>query len=84
MVLLDINMPRKNGFEALEEVRANPDLKSLPVVMLTTSDRPEDIIRAYDSGATSYIPKPLDLDGLRRMARMLAEYWTTVSRLPKR
>lgn len=62
LILLDINMPKKNGFEVLEAMKVDPALRSLPVIMLTTSDREEDIVRSYADGACSYIRKPVDLD----------------------
>jgi two-component system, response regulator len=62
LVLLDINMPKKNGFEVLEAIKADPRLQSLPVIMLTTSEREEDIVRSYTYGACSYVRKPVSLE----------------------
>ena len=62
LVLLDINMPKMNGFEVLQVMKADPVLKSIPVVMLTTSTRDEDIARSYDGGACSFVSKPVNLD----------------------
>jgi len=70
-VLLDLNMPRKNGFEVLEWIRQQPVLKRLRVYILSASSRPEDIERAYDLGANSYLVKPGNLDGLLTLARCL-------------
>ena len=81
-VLLDINMPKKNGFEVLQDLEREPALRSLPVIMLTMSDREEDVIRAYASGARSYIQKPVDLKLFRIILKQFEEYWTGVSRLP--
>lgn len=81
-VLLDINMPRKNGFEVLEELKREPLFHSLPVIMLTTSEREEDVLRAYANGARSYIQKPVDLSVFKSVLRKFEEYWTGVSRLP--
>ena len=82
LVLLDINMPRMNGFEVLGEMKSAPALKHIPVVMLTTSGREEDIIKSYRSGAASYITKPVNFAGFRELVSRFALYWTTVSRVP--
>jgi CheY-like chemotaxis protein len=84
LVLLDINMPKKNGFEVMEAMKADPQLRPLPVVMLTTSDRDEDITRSYASGACSYIRKPVDLTQFHAVIRQFEWYWTTISRIPHR
>jgi CheY-like chemotaxis protein len=82
LVLLDINMPRMNGFEVLNEMKNAPDLKHIPVIMLTTSGREEDIIKSYRSGAASYITKPVNFEGFRQLVARFALYWTTVSQVP--
>jgi CheY-like chemotaxis protein len=82
LILLDINMPKKNGFEVLETMKADPSLRSLPVVMLTTSDREEDIVRSYADGACSYIRKPVDLDRFIDVVKQFELYWTLVSKIP--
>lgn len=82
MILLDINMPKKNGIEVLLEIKADPALKHLPVIVYTTSQRDEDIQRAYGAGACSYIAKPVDFGELKTMMKTLELYWTTVSRIP--
>lgn len=82
LVLLDINMPKKNGFEVIEEMKGDPTLRSLPVIMLTMSDREEDIIRSYAGGACSYIRKPVDLDRFHDVIKQFELYWTLVSRIP--
>ena len=84
LILLDINMPRKNGFEVLEEIKADPQLRSLPVVMLTTSAREEDIVRSYASGACSFISKPVDFDKFQEIARQFSLYWALVAKVPQR
>lgn len=84
LVLLDINMPKKNGFEVIKEMKADPTLRSIPVIMLTMSDREEDIIRSYSGGACSYIRKPVDLDRFNDVIRQFDLYWTLVSRIPAR
>jgi CheY-like chemotaxis protein len=82
IVLLDINMPKKNGFEVLEEIKKDPRLQSLPVIMLTTSHREEDIVRSYAKGACSYIHKLVDLDQFKHLIMQFEHYWTGVSRIP--
>jgi CheY-like chemotaxis protein len=82
LVLLDINMPKKNGFEVLQAMKADPLLQSLPVVMLTTSDREDDIARSYTDGACSYIRKPMSLERFVQVVKDFEIYWTMVSRLP--
>jgi two-component system, response regulator len=82
IVLLDINMPKKNGFEVLEEMKNDPRLQSLPVIMLTTSHREEDVVRAYEKGACSYIHKLVDLDQFKQLIKEFEHYWTGVSRVP--
>jgi len=83
VVLLDINMPKKNGFEVLEEMKKEPRLQSLPVIMLTMSQREEDVVRSYTNGACSYIQKPVDLDRFKKLVKQYEHYWTGVSRIPK-
>ena len=82
LILLDINMPKKNGFEVLHELKADPALMHIPVVMLTTSDSEADIVKSYAKGACSYITKPMDFDKLREVIRHFALYWALVARVP--
>jgi len=82
LILLDINMPKKNGFEVLNEIKADADLKHIPVVMLTTSDSEADIVKSYARGACSFITKPMDFDKFRDVIRQFALYWALVSRVP--
>jgi CheY-like chemotaxis protein len=82
LVLLDINMPKKNGFEVIQAMKADPGLRALPVVMLTMSDREEDIVRSYASGACSYIRKPVDLAQFHMVVKEFELYWTMISRIP--
>lgn len=84
LILLDINMPKKNGFEVLEELKRDRDLRALPVVMLTMSEREEDIVRSYSDGASSYIRKPVDLDRFLKVVKQFEMYWTLVSRIPQK
>jgi CheY-like chemotaxis protein len=82
IVLLDINMPKKNGFEVLEEIRKDARLRALPVIMLTTSHREEDVVRSYANGACSYIQKAVNLNQFVQLIRQFEHYWTGVSRIP--
>jgi len=82
LILLDLNMPRKDGREALVEIKSDPRLRYIPVVVLTTSKAEEDIIRSYDIGAASYITKPVTFDGLVNAIRGLGHYWVQIVRLP--
>jgi CheY-like chemotaxis protein len=84
LILLDINMPKKDGFEVLEAIKANPQLQPLPVVMLTTSDREEDVVRSYVYGACSYIRKPVSLERFIDVVKQFEVYWTLVSLVPGR
>jgi len=82
MILLDLNMPRKDGREALREIRADPDLRSIPVVILTTSKTDEDIQRSYDLGANCYITKPVSFEGLVQVMTALGMFWFEIVQLP--
>ncbi|MCA9985000.1 MAG: response regulator [Anaerolineales bacterium] len=82
LILMDINMPKKNGFEVLAELKAEPSLCHIPVVILTTSQREEDIVKSFAAGACSYIPKPVGFDNFIEVARQFSMYWELVSRVP--
>ena len=84
IILLDLNMPRKDGRQALEEIKSDPDLRSIPVVILTTSKTEEDILRAYNLGANSFITKPVTFEGLVDIVRQLDKYWFSIVELPRR
>jgi CheY-like chemotaxis protein len=84
LVLLDINMPKKNGFEVLAEMKGDPLLRMIPVVMLTTSGRDADVVNAYSGGACSFVTKPVNFDRLKVIAEHFACYWTTVVQIPKK
>lgn len=82
LILLDLNMPRKDGRQALHEIKSNPELRRIPVVILTTSKAAEDVLRSYDLGANSFITKPVTFDGLVDIVRTLGHYWFSIVELP--
>ncbi|RJQ46923.1 MAG: response regulator [Nitrospiraceae bacterium] len=82
LILLDLNMPRKDGREALKEIKADPELRQIPIVVLTTSIAEEDIYRTYNLGVNSYITKPVAFEGLVEVMKSLANYWFNIVRLP--
>jgi chemotaxis family two-component system response regulator Rcp1 len=82
LILLDLNLPKKDGREVLEEIKENPSLKSIPVVILTTSASEEDILRSYRLHANCYITKPVDLDGFLKVVKSIDNFWLSVVRLP--
>lgn len=82
LILLDLNLPRKDGREVLREVKSDPDLRSIPVVVLTVSAAEEDILKAYDLQANCFISKPLDLNQFLQVVRTVKEFWLTIVRLP--
>ena len=82
LILLDLNLPRKDGREVLAEIKADKDLRRIPVIVLTTSSAEEDILHAYDSHANCYISKPLELSGLTRVLKAIEEFWFVIVRLP--
>ena len=82
IILLDLNMPRMDGREALMRMKADPRLRRIPVVVLTTSDAETDILRSYDIGANSYIVKPVTFEALVEVMRDLGRYWLQVVELP--
>lgn len=82
LVLLDLNLPKKDGREVLAEIKADEGLKMIPVVVLTTSASQEDVARAYGSHANCYITKPVDLDQFLRVAQSIENFWLSLVRLP--
>lgn len=82
LVVLDLNLPRKDGRQVLAEIKASPTLRCIPVVILTSSLAEEDIIRAYHLNANCYIQKPLDLDQFVKVVRSIENFWFTVVKLP--
>ena len=82
LILLDLNMPGKDGREALQEIKADPDLRRIPVVVLTTSQAEEDVYRTYDLGVAGFITKPVSFDGLVEIVKGLNRYWFEIVELP--
>lgn len=82
LILLDLNMPRKDGREALREIKADPCLRKIPVVVLTTSEAEEDICRTYDLGVNSYVTKPVTFGSLVELMKALGRYWFEIVELP--
>jgi CheY-like chemotaxis protein len=84
LVLLDLNLPRRDGHEVLAEIKSDPDLQRIPVVILTTSDAEEDILRSYNLHANAYVTKPVDFERFLTVVRQIDEFFVTVVRLPTR
>ena len=82
LILLDLNMPRMDGREALQHIKSDPKLRSIPVVILTTSKEEEDMFRGYDLGAASYITKPVNFEGLVELMKAIGQYWIEFVDLP--
>ena len=82
ILLLDLNMPKKDGREALKEIKADPQLRQIRVIVLTTSKAEEDIYRSYDISATSFITKPVKFDALVEVVKALGKYWLEIVELP--
>jgi CheY-like chemotaxis protein len=82
LILLDLNLPKKDGRELLEEIKKDPDLKHIPVVVLTTSTADQDIINAYDLHANCYVNKPLELEQFIKMVHSIEHFWFTIASLP--
>jgi CheY-like chemotaxis protein len=82
LILLDLNMPKKDGREALREIKADPCLRQIPIVVMTTSKAEQDIFRSYDSGASSFISKPVTFEGLVNLMKGLGQYWLEIVDLP--
>ncbi len=83
IILLDLNLPKKDGREVLAEIKADSDLKNIPVVVLTTSSAEQDIFRSYDLHANCYITKPVDLDQFIKVIRSIEDFWLTIVKLPR-
>ncbi|HEY1374138.1 MAG TPA: response regulator [Candidatus Binatia bacterium] len=83
LILLDLNLPRKNGRDVLEEIKGDADLKKIPVVVLTTSAAERDILGAYNLHANCYITKPVDLEQFMRVVQSIEDFWLTIVKLPQ-
>jgi CheY-like chemotaxis protein len=83
IILLDLNMPRKDGRQVLEEIKQDASLRRIPVVVMTTSQAEQDILRSYDLGAASYITKPVTFEGLVEVMRAIGRYWVEFVALPQ-
>ncbi len=82
LILLDLNLPKKDGREVLEEIKSDPELRRIPVVILTTSKAEEDIFRTYDHHANCYIPKPVDFTKFMDVVKTIENFWLTIVALP--
>lgn len=82
LILLDLNLPKKSGYEVLAELRANAEMRHVPVIILSTSDREEDIIRCYRTGANNYLTKPVQFEECVRLIAQIQKYWLETSKLP--
>jgi len=82
LILLDLNLPRKDGRQVLKELKADESLKRIPVVILTTSKNEEDVLRAYDLHANCYITKPVDFNRFMEVVKSIEDFWLTVVKLP--
>ena len=82
LILLDLNMPKKDGREALREIKTDPNLRKIPVIILTTSKAEEDIYRTYDLGANSFIIKPVTFNALVEVMKNIGKYWLEIVELP--
>lgn len=82
LILLDLNMPKKDGRECLAEIRVDPQLRHLPIIVMTTSSREEEVFSSYDLGANSYITKPVDFEKLVIQVKALSAYWCSIVELP--
>ena len=83
LILLDLNMPRKDGREALREIKEHPELRRIPIIIMTTSQAEEDIYRSYDLGANSFITKPVTFERLVDLMKVLGKYWIELVELPQ-
>lgn len=82
VILLDLNLPRKDGREVLAEIKSDPDLKMIPVVIITSSEAEQDILRTYQLNANCYVTKPVDLEQFVKVVQSIEEFWLTVVKLP--
>ena len=83
LVLLDLNLPKKDGREVLAVIKSDPDLKRIPVVVLTTSKEEEDVLRAYNLAANCYVTKPVEFDEFMKVIQAIEDFWLTIVALPQ-
>jgi CheY-like chemotaxis protein len=83
LILLDLNMPRKDGTDVLEDIKSDPDLRRIPVVVLTSSEAEEDIVKSYDLHANAYLTKPIDFDGFLDVVERIEDFWLSVVKIPR-
>jgi len=83
LILLDLNLPRRDGREVLQEVKDDPELRSIPVIVLTTSQAEEDVLRSYQLHANAYVTKPVDFERFLEVVRQIDEFFVTVVKLPR-
>ena len=84
VILLDLNLPKKNGREVLNEMRANENLRAIPVIILTTSDQGDDVLKTYELGANCYITKPVGLEQFSKVVTSIDNFWFSIVKLPSR
>lgn len=82
IILLDINLPRKNGFEVLEKIKSDPDLKRIPVIMLSSSSSEDHVTKSYDLNANCYVTKPVDFDEYTEAVKIIEDFWFQMAKLP--
>ena len=82
IILLDLNLPKKDGREVLAEIKSDPDLKAIPVVIITSSEAEQDIIKSYNLNANCYVTKPVDLDQFIKVVQSVKDFWLTIVKLP--
>jgi CheY-like chemotaxis protein len=82
MILLDLNLPKVGGLEVLQQIKKDDQLKQIPVIVLTVSQREEDVVRSYDLGVNTYIQKPVEFDNFMRVVNAVHEYWILIATLP--
>lgn len=83
LILLDLNLPRKSGAEVLQEIKSDPELSTIPVIVLTTSDAEEDVIRSYRTHANAYITKPVDFERFRAIVQQIDDFFLGIVKLPR-
>lgn len=83
LVILDLNLPLKSGLDVLDDIKSNPYLKHIPIIVMTTSDQDSDVIKSYKLGANSYVTKPMGIDQFSHIVNTIEDFWLTIVKLPK-